>query len=187
MWVQNSVLSSHHHWRPLARTNCCPHADRQGLAAACKNGTCGLNPEFLQITPAPACLAPFVRRFFYANRKLAAPIPMTPKPTGYHYFSNFLSEGSAASVWYILGGRRLYRPSRWNLAGQITDVEIRSLAERELRVMFCELSPTAPHRLYVGISPASSPNRSVSLPRSSVRSYRSTGRSACCIRAMMNR
>lgn len=107
-----------------------------------------MNPEFLEITPAPACLAPFVRRFFYANRELAAPIPITPKPTGYHYFSHFLSQESAASVRYILDGRRLYQLSRWNLAGQITDVEIRGLAERELRVLFCELSPTAPHRLY---------------------------------------
>ncbi|MGB0909348.1 MAG: helix-turn-helix domain-containing protein [Nitrospirales bacterium] len=106
-----------------------------------------MNPDFLEILPAPSYLAPCVRRFLYANRTIDAPVPMNPKPSGYVYFSNFFSSNPVSFSFEIEKMGKVV-PGRWNMAGQIEDDKIQGWAADEIRVLFCELSPTAIYRLY---------------------------------------
>ena len=47
-----------------------------------------MDPSEVEIVVPPEALRPFVRRYLYANRLLAEPLTVRPKPTGYHYFLN---------------------------------------------------------------------------------------------------
>ncbi len=106
-----------------------------------------MNPDFLEIIPAPGSVAPYVRRFLYANRTIDVPVPMIPKPSGYVYFSNFFSSNPISFSFEIEKIGKVV-PGRWNMAGQIEDDKIKGCAVDEIRVLFCELSPTAIYRLY---------------------------------------
>ena len=106
-----------------------------------------MTPQFFDIIPAPVHLAPFVRRFLYANRALEEPAPLSPKPTGYFYFSNFFAP-DRLQIKFDIDDKLVMLRAKWNMAGQITDQRIQGWAEKELRVVFCELSATALYRLY---------------------------------------
>jgi AraC-like DNA-binding protein len=103
-----------------------------------------------EILAAPAALRPFVRRFLHANRPLAAPYTMRPKPTGYVYFSNVFDLDPERDLWVaVVDGVPNRLTSRWNFAGQIVDHDIRVEAARgRLSVIFAELSATALYRLF---------------------------------------
>lgn len=94
----------------------------------------------------PEPLRPFVRRYLYANRRLASPVTFNGSPTGYSYFSNFLGQAGDASG--SLNGRAFERVTRWFLFGQTTDHQARFHHANSLRLIVGELAATGHHRLF---------------------------------------
>jgi AraC-like DNA-binding protein len=105
-----------------------------------------MDPADVEIVPAPDALRPFVRRYIYANRQLAAPLVVTPKPTGYIYFANLFGEAPADFV--RVDGRKSALESRFHFAGQIVDHDIEVHHTERQQSLYCELAATAQHRLF---------------------------------------
>src|SRR5262245_18570601 len=99
-----------------------------------------------EILEAPPAARAFVRRCLYANRRLDRPLIMEPKPTGYAYFSNAFG-WSDHDTW-IIDRRETTRRSRWYLAGHIVDQQIQVTFPEVSQSIFCELTATAPWRLF---------------------------------------
>lgn len=104
-----------------------------------------MDPGDFEILAAPESVRPFVRRCLHANRMLATPYVMRPKPTGYIYFSNRFAHRSGFEA--IVDGKVTRSDSRWYLAGQIVNHDIAVRTEGYLGIIFCELSATATFRL----------------------------------------
>ena len=115
-----------------------------------------MDPGEVETVVPPEALRPFVRRYLYANRLLAVPLTVRPKPTGYHYFLNNFGlsssdisspPGDLRSVMAVVDGYEFPFRSRWHISGQIMDHDI-VVRFRDLQIIFCELAATAFHRLF---------------------------------------
>lgn len=100
--------------------------------------------DFEGITP-PETIRPFVRRYLYANRRLASPMIVKAKPTGYTYLSNFF--GCSSGDYGEIDGARFPRDERWYLYGQNHDHNVTFRHTESLEILVCELTPTAHYRL----------------------------------------
>jgi AraC-like DNA-binding protein len=105
-----------------------------------------MDPADVEIVPTPAALRPFVRRYIYANRQLAAPLVVRPKPTGYIYFANLFGEAPADFV--MIDGRKFALESRFHFAGQIVDHDITVHHVESQQSLYCELAASAQQRLF---------------------------------------
>lgn len=105
-----------------------------------------MDPADVEMVPAPEALRPFVRRYVYANRPLAAPLAFMPKPTGYIYFANLFGEAPADFV--TVDGQRFPLHSRFHFAGQIADHDIAVHHAEGQNSLYCELAATGSHRLF---------------------------------------
>lgn len=100
--------------------------------------------DFEIVTP-PEEVRPFVRRYLYGNRRLASPMIVQAKPTGYTYLSNFF--GQSSGDYGEVDGLRFARDERWYLYGQNFGHEVTFCHAQSLEILVCELTPTAHHRL----------------------------------------
>jgi AraC-like DNA-binding protein len=100
----------------------------------------------VEIVATPEAIKPFVRRYLYANRRLAAPVTVRPKPTGYTYFHN--SFGLCGPDLVVVDGEILPNRSRWHLPGQIMDHDILIRHAESMQVLYCELAATGLYRLF---------------------------------------
>lgn len=105
-----------------------------------------MDPSEIEIVPAPSRLQPFIRRYMYANRQLATPLTVRPKPTGYSYFANCF--GSSSFDFIGVDGEQTPRRTRFHLPGQIVDHDIVIHHRDRHEVLYCELSATGLYRLF---------------------------------------
>ena len=105
-----------------------------------------MDPADVEIVPTPGSLRPFVRRYIYANRRLAAPLVVKPKPTGYIYFANLF--GDAPADFVMIDGRKFVLESRFYFAGQIVEHDITVHHAESQQSLYCELAATAQQRLF---------------------------------------
>ena len=105
-----------------------------------------MDPDGIEIVPAPEELRPVVRRYMYLNQRLEEPMVVRPKPTGYTYFANFF--GDPPGYYVVIDGQIYPQSSRWHLPGQIVDHDIAVHHPNNHQALYCELSATGLHRLF---------------------------------------
>lgn len=110
-----------------------------------------MRPGDFEIVAPSEMVRPFVRRYLYANHRLASPIIVHAKPTGYTYFSNFF--GRSSGDYGEVDGVRFARDERWYLYGQNFGQVVTFCHAQSLELLVCELTPTANYRL-LGIAGA---------------------------------
>ena len=64
-----------------------------------------MEPADVETVPVPDQLRQFVRRYVYANKRLATPLVLRPKPTGYIYFASFF--GNRSDYFCVVDGQRI--------------------------------------------------------------------------------
>lgn len=121
-----------------------------------------MNADLFEIHPAPVAVAPFVRRFVYANQPLTQPVLMQVKPNGYAFSANFFARRARATRITVDGVTR-ERSSRWMLAGQIVHQSIQVEELDHFGVVYMELAATAPFRLF-GLDGPAQAGRAQPLP-----------------------
>lgn len=105
-----------------------------------------MDPADIEIVLPPDALRPFIRRYIYANRQLAAPLLIKPRPTGYIYFAYLF--GNAPADFVTIDGQTFPLASRFHFAGQIVDQDIAVHHDTHQQSLYCELTAMAQHRLF---------------------------------------
>ncbi len=102
-----------------------------------------MQPDLYKIVPAPDELAPFVRRFMYANSAVPIDVTISPASTGFNYLGLIIS----GDVLAIADGHPQELTSKFHFAGQIQNQDISVRYTGRVRHLLAEFTPTGLHRL----------------------------------------
>ncbi len=103
-----------------------------------------MQPDIYEIISPPIDLAPFIRRYMYAEISEELETKIRKAPTGFCYFGHVFN----GDAWCVLDGREARFPSGFHFSGQVDDRDFYVCHRGTFGHIMAELAPTGAYRLF---------------------------------------